>query len=122
MATALKPVDRAAGKDWELYFKAFIKDVQADENETEDERKKRMKRLEADPVAWNSYYFPKYTYAPPAWFHKKAIKQELSDPELYVVRMWSREMAKDVVEMMITLNQVLAQKSKKEHPFLFISK
>jgi len=119
MATALKPVDRAAGKDWELYFKAFIKDVQADENETEDERKKRKKRLEADPVAWNSYYFPKYTYAPPAWFHKKAIKQELSDPELYAVRMWSREMAKDVVEMMITLFQVLAQKSKKN--ILFIS-
>lgn len=119
LKSALKPVDRQAGRDWESYYESFLAEVKADINETEAERRKRIIMLEADPVAWNSYYFPKYCYAAPAKFHKRAIRRELADPELYEVREWSRELAKDVVEMMITLYQVLVQKSKKN--IIFIS-
>lgn len=113
MKQYFKQTDRQAAKEWENYYESFIADVEADVNETKEEREKRIATLEADPEAWKRYYFPKYTYAPPAGFHVAASERELDNGEWYEVRAWARELAKDVVEMMNTLYQVLAQKSKK---------
>jgi hypothetical protein len=118
MAQQIKPVDRQAIKDWDSYFDSFIAQVTADQNETEDQRNKRIARLEANPEEWKAYYFPKYCYAPPAKFHKRATVRELNNPEWYEVRRWSRELAKDVVEMMNTLYQTLTGIKKN---ILFIS-
>lgn len=118
MATVLKPADRQAGRDWDSYFESFISDVQAESNETDAERKKRIARLEADNRDWCAYYFPKYCYAPSPGFHIRGMNREMANPEWYEVRMWSRELAKDVVEMMITLKQVL---TKQKRNILFIS-
>lgn len=114
----LKPSDRQAGKEWDSYFESFIADVKADVNETDKQRRERIKRLEANPQAWKEYYFPKYCYAQSAPFHVKASNRELNNPEWYEVRMWARELAKDVVEMMNTLYQTLIGVKKN---ILFIS-
>lgn len=114
----LKPSDRQAGRNWSIYYESFIADVAAAQNETEAEKRKRMAALEKDFEAWKVYYFPKYCYAPSAAFQKRAAKRELENSEWYETRAWARELAKDVVEMMITLNQVLTGKKRN---ILFIS-
>lgn len=119
MATSnLKTTDRQAGREWENYFESFIADVKADVNETDAERKKRIKHLEANPQEWKKYYFPKYCYAPSARFQIRASNRELNNSEWYEVRAWARELAKDVVEMMNTLYQTLTGVKKN---ILFIS-
>jgi len=104
---ATKAMDKQAVQDWNIYFSNFLESVSADQNESEDQRKKRVAKLESNPEEWKRYYFPKYCYAPAASFHKAATKRELDNPEWIEVRMWARELAKDVVEMMNTLYQTL---------------
>jgi hypothetical protein len=118
MIKKFQPTDRQASRNWDVYYESFVKDVKAIVNETPTDKAKRIKKLEADQEAWKQYYFPKYIYAPAAPFHITASERELTDPELYEVRAWARELAKDVVEMMNTLYQVLAQRSKKNIMFI----
>ena len=116
--TILKPGDRQAGRNWDSYYESYIAEVTAERNESDSERKKRVTKLEKDFEAWKLYYFPKYCYAPPASFHKRAAKRELENPEWYETRAWARELAKDAVEMMVTLYQALTGRKKN---ILFIS-
>ncbi|HBL73833.1 MAG: hypothetical protein A2W90_14620 [Bacteroidetes bacterium GWF2_42_66] len=116
--SVLKPVDRQAGRDWDSYYESFIAEVAAETNESAAEQKKRIARLEANFEDWKQYYFPKYCYAPSAGFHKRAAKRELNNPEWYESRVWARELAKDVVEMMVTIYQALTRQKKN---ILFIS-
>jgi len=116
--SVLKPGDRQAGREWDGYYESFIASVTAETNESDNDRKKRMSKLEANFEDWKMYYFPKYCYAPSASFHKRAAKRELENDEWYESRVWARELSKDVVEMMITLHQVLTRKKKN---ILFIS-
>ncbi|WP_165043740.1 hypothetical protein [Dysgonomonas sp. ZJ709] len=104
---ALKVTDRQAARDWDAYYSNFVAEVNADENETLQEQKARIKRLESNFEEWKKYYFPKYCFAPPAPFHIKSSKIVLAKPELVLVRRWTREAAKDVVTMMETLYQTL---------------
>lgn len=99
--------DRQALRNWDSYYESFLATVSAEYNETEADKKKRIAKLEADFEEWKLYYFPKYCYAPSAAFHKKAARRELNNPEWYEVRPWARELSKDVVEMMVTLFQIL---------------
>lgn len=119
MATStLKPVDRQAARDWDSYYQSFIAAVSADLTETGAEKKKRIAALEKDFEAWKLYYFPKYCYAPPAKFHVKAARREINNPEWYETRAWARELAKDAVEMMVSIYQALTRRKKN---FIFIS-
>ncbi len=86
-----------------LVEKATLEISPEENNETPDEKKKRMSDLEADPEAWFAYYFRKYASSKPAQFHKEASKRVLSNPEWYEVRMWSRELAKTTRTMMEVL-------------------
>lgn len=114
----LKATDNQAGRDWDVYYKNFLSKVHADKSESEPDRKKRVKRLEANFEEWKVYYFPKYCSSPAAPFHKKASKRILDNPEWYESRVWSRELAKDVVCMMETIYQALTGVKKN---ILFIS-
>lgn len=116
--SALKPVDRQAARDWDSYYKSFIEAVSADMTETESDKKKRIAALEKDFEAWKVYYFPKYCSKPSAKFHKRAARRELENDEWYESRIWARELAKDVTEMMVTLYQGLTGRKKN---VLFIS-
>ncbi len=108
----LKPDDRRAARDWEAYYDNYVASVTAEMNESEADKRKRISRLEADFEEWKKYYFPKYCYAPAAKFHVRAAKREINNPEWYETRPWARELAKDVVEMMVTLFQVLTKRKK----------
>jgi len=103
----IKPVDRQAARDWDSYYESFVAKVAAEQNESEADRRKRIERLENDFEAWKVYYFPKYCYAPAAPFHKASAKRKLANPEWVEADAWARELAKDVVEMMITIYQTL---------------
>lgn len=104
---AFKVNTSQAIKNWDSYYENFLASISAEQNETDLEKKKRIASLERNPEKWKRYYFPKYCYAPAADFHVAATKRELNNPEWYEVRIWARELAKDVVEMMNTLYQVL---------------
>lgn len=82
------------------------------QGETEAQQQQRIKRLEADPEAWFQYYFPAYSYAEPAPFHKGATKRVIENLEWYEVRMWSRELAKSTRTMMEVLYLCLTGKKK----------
>jgi hypothetical protein len=102
-----KSNEKQAVRDWDSYYESFIASVNAESNETESEKKERIRNLEANFEKWKLYYFPKYCSSPAAAFHKKAAKRELANPEWYESRVWARELAKDVVEMIVTLYQTL---------------
>lgn len=107
MIKRMQQTDKQAVIDWKSYFENYIASVKANQHESKEEKKKRIARLEANFEEWKQYYFPKYCFAPSAKFHKEAAKRELANEEWYEVRMWARELAKDVTEMMITLYQTL---------------
>jgi hypothetical protein len=112
-----KITDKQAKTSWDKYYENYIASS-ANKNETHQEQTKRIARLEKDFEAWKVYYFPKYCYAPSAAFQKKASRRILNNPEWYESRVWSRELAKDVVCMIETLYQTLTGIKKN---ILFIS-
>lgn len=69
-------------------------------NESEEERRRRVAKLEAEPEEWFRYYFPNYCTAPSADFHKRATKRLFKNKRWYEVRAWSRELAKSARSMM----------------------
>lgn len=102
-----KKSDKQAYKDWERFYLNFVSEISADQNETIEQQKARIKKLESNFEEWKKYYFPKYCYAPAAPFHIKASKRILNNPEWYESRVWARELAKDAVCMMETIYQGL---------------
>ena len=80
--------------------KEIVELTSIDCEEPEKVRKERIVRLEADQEEWFKYYFPRYTYAPPAKFHIEATEKVLKNEEWYEVRLWSRELAKSTRTMM----------------------
>jgi len=113
-----KTTTRQAVIEWDKYYENFLASVTADINESPDDKKKRIKRLEGDFDEWKLYYFPRYCSSPSAAFHKKASRRVMANPEWYESRVWSRELAKDVLCMMETLYQTLTGVKKN---ILFIS-
>lgn len=86
--------DKIALDFWSEYYKSLQNTEVVDTSEPEEEKQKRIERLESDPEQWFTYYFEKYCTAEPMPFHKKSTKRVLSNPEFYEVRPWSREMSK----------------------------
>lgn len=102
-----KKTDKQAHIEWEKFYLNFVAEISAEQNETFEQQKARIKKLESNFEEWKKYYFPKYCYAPAAPFHIKASKRILNNPEWYESRVWARELAKDAVCMMETIFQVL---------------
>lgn len=97
---------------WDEFRDSVKASTPVDLTETVEQRRQRIVKLEADPEQWFKYYFPKYSYAEPAPFHKKATKRILNNPEWYEVRSWSRELAKSTRTMFEILYLVLTKKKK----------
>ncbi len=93
---------------WDEHVKQILESTSIDSEETDGNRIKRIARLEANPEEWFRYYFPRYSYAPPAAFHKRATMRVLQNTEWYEVRLWSRELAKSTRTMMEVLYLALA--------------
>ena len=108
----MKLKDRSSLRYWEQLRNNIMAATPVDMNETHFEKQDRIKRLEADDEAWFKYYFPKYSYAEPAPFHKKATKRWMSNEKWYEVRAWSRELAKSTRAMMEDLKLLLTKKAR----------
>lgn len=74
------------------------------------EIQKKRKELEADPVAWIYYMFPKAAKYKFAKFHIKAIRRIIDNNDWYEVLSWSRELAKSSTVCFIVLYLVLTGK------------
>lgn len=102
--------DKRAINEWELYRKQVRASTYIDASESVTAQKKRIANLEADPEAWFKYYFPKFAFAEPAPFHKRATTRVLNKSRWYEVRAWSRELAKSTRTMMEVLFMAMTGK------------
>jgi phage terminase large subunit-like protein len=84
---------------WSEFRDSVRNSTPVDKNETPEQKRKRMTKLEANVEEWFKYYFPKYAFSEPAPFHKKATQRVINNPEWYEVRSWSRELAKSTRTM-----------------------
>jgi hypothetical protein len=109
---ALKAGEKDHLLKWEAFRDNLIRETPVP-FETTAEKRARIDRLEKDQEEWFAYYFPNYSYAEPAKFHKRATRRILKNKKWYEVRAWSRELAKSTRAMMETLYQVLVEKSKR---------
>ena len=106
----MKQIDKDALKLWADIVKSVYNDTPIDEAMSEAEIEKHRLYLEAHPIEWMQFFFPRYAKYPFAPFHKRAIRRILSHDELYEVLSWSRELAKSTVVMMIIMFLVLTKR------------
>lgn len=96
---------------WEAQRRAICEDTALDANFDYAGIEKHKTELEADPIKWMKYFFPKYATADFAPFHRKFIKRIINNPDWYEVVSWARELGKDTVTMMVMFYLNLAASS-----------
>lgn len=104
--------DKNALQDWQEFHKAYASDMPVESGLTKHDIDKRRKQLEADPIEWIKYFFPKYAKYEFAPFHLKAIRRLVKHPEWYEVLSWSRELAKSTVCMFVLMYLTLTGRKK----------
>lgn len=93
--------NKQAMLEWEDFLLAIHNSTPIDVNESEAEKKKRIKKLEANTEEWFKYYFPKYCFAPAAEFQKKSTQRIMkAEKRFYQRRAWARGLAKSTRRMM----------------------
>lgn len=95
--------DKAALDFWEEYYKSVQNTDIVDSSEPEEEKEKRIKRLEADPIEWMKHHFEKYCTANFTDFHKRFIRRAIENPEIYLTNAWSRELSKTGVTFLVLM-------------------
>ncbi|WP_418981718.1 hypothetical protein [Alistipes sp.] len=103
----MKQIDRDALKEWEELKESIYNDTPIDESMSPAEIEKHRLYLEAHPVEWMQFFFPKYAKASFAPFHIKAIQRLIRNPEWFEVLSWSRELAKSTLVMFVVLYLIL---------------
>jgi len=107
-----KPTEKQYAQDWDAFKNSIFKLAIVDPEEDTLQQKQRIAHLQQNPEEWFLYYFPTFSYAPPADFHITATKRVLGNPEWYEVRAWSRELAKSTRTMMEVLYLALTGKKR----------
>lgn len=93
MATA------AERREWQAYLELkqrVMSQTEPEKDESDSEKAKRVKMLLSNFPKFCAYYFPHYMSSPFGWFHKRAAKAILKDPNIFAVLEWPREHAKSV--------------------------
>ena len=108
----MKQIDRDALRYWEELKHSIYNATSIDEAMTQAEIERHRTRLEADPQAWISFFFPQYAKYPFAPFQLRAIRRVLTHPEWFEVRSWSRELAKSTIGMFEDLYLALTRRKK----------
>lgn len=102
---------KAALIDWDIFRESIRKSTPVDLTETHEQKRKRIKELEADPQKWKQYYFPKFFSSPSAQFHLTASKRMIGNflklRHWYEVRNWVRGLSKTTTTMMDVLYLVM---------------
>jgi len=91
--------DKQALQEWEEFLASIRNSTPIDLSESEEEKTRRLKELESDPEAWFKYYFPKYSFAEPAEFHKASTKRFVKAKRIYQRRAWARGLSKSTRRM-----------------------
>src|SRR5690348_8824021 len=91
--------NKQALQEWEEHLESIRNSTPVDLNETTEAKAKRIKKLEADPEQWFTYYFPKYCSSAPADFHIKSTKRLLKASRIYQRRAWARGLSKSTRRM-----------------------
>ena len=115
MATA---IDNKALREWQEYVRDIEASTPVEINMTEAEKAKKRAYLEAHPIEWIQYFFPKYAKYPFADFQKRHIKRILSHDEWFEVTSWSRELAKSTIVMFEVMYLAL---TKRKHNVILAS-
>lgn len=102
--------NKQALDDWEDFLDQIRNSTPIDLNESEEEKAKRIKELEANPENWFIYYFPKYSFSKPAKFHIKSTKKVLKAKRLFQSRVWARGLSKSTRRMFEIFFKTFAQK------------
>jgi len=108
----MKQVDRNALKEWNAFCEDIKNATPVDTSMSDADIEKHRVYLEAHPIEWIQYFFPKYAKYPFAPFHIKAIKRIIENPEWYEVLSWSRELAKSTICMFIVMYLALTERKK----------
>ncbi len=106
------PADKRAEIDWDEFVQNMNRDAPVEQNETPQQKRKRIADLEANHEAWFKYYFSNYYSSEPAKFHLRSTKRIMNNAEWYEVRAWSRELSKSGRTMMEILKLTLTGKKK----------
>ena len=104
--------ERNALKRWEEHHKAIAADVPVEDWLSQSDIDRKRRKLEEDPIAWITYFFPKYAKYEFAPFHVRAIRRIIEHDEWYEVLSWSRELAKSTVAMFICMYLALTKRKK----------
>ena len=99
----MKQIDRDALKEWEALKQSIYNDTPIDETMSPAQIEKHRLYLEAHPIEWMKFFFPKYAKYPFAPFQKRAIHRIINNPEWYEVLSWSRSLAKSTITMFAVL-------------------
>jgi len=116
----IEQTDKQALLKWEDFLESIRNSTPVDINESEEEKAKRIKRLEADPEEWFKYYFPKYSFAEPAEFHKHSANRFINTRRIAQSRKWARGLSKSTRRMFEIFYLTFAKKFKTN--MLMISK
>ncbi len=108
----MKALDKKYLNLWQQYRENCDRATPIDLSETENEKAKRIHRLERDYESWFKYYFPNFYLSEAADFQKRASKRIINNPEWFEVRSWSRELAKSTRTMMEVLYLTLTGRKK----------
>ena len=108
----MKQNERDAIREWEEYKQNIANSTPVDVHMTHAEIEKKRIYLEAHPIEWIQYFFPKYASSPFAPFQKRAITRILANDEWYEVLSWSRELAKSTIAMFVIMYLALTKKKK----------
>jgi hypothetical protein len=103
--------DLEARRQWAEFIDSIRRETPV-ENLSHSEIVSKRKHLEAHPLEWIQYFFPKYAKYPFADFHKKAIGRILGHDEWYEVLSWSRELAKSTVVMFCVMYLTLTRRKR----------
>lgn len=108
----MKQIDKNALADWQEFHKSYASDMPVENGLTRHDIDKMRRRLEADPIEWIKYFFPRYAKYDFAPFHIRAIRRLIKHDEWYEVLSWSRELAKSTVCMFILMYLTLTGRKK----------
>lgn len=106
----MKQIDRDALRNWDEYIEDIMRSTPVDKNMTRADIEKHRIYLEAHPIEWIKFFFPKYTKYEFAPFHIKAINRLVNNPEWYEVLSWARELAKSTIVMFVVMYLTLTGK------------
>ena len=81
----MKQEERDAIKNWEEYKQSIYCSTEVDPTMSPADIEKHRLYLEAHPVEWIKFFFPKYAKYEFAPFHVKAINRIIGNPEWYEV-------------------------------------